>query len=196
MVSGELQKLLDNNNGTITNKQAAEIGISRERLRLLVKTGDLERIATGVYISSDAWEDKMYVAQVRKSKIVFSHDTALFLHDLTDREPLSYSVTVPYGYNTSALISDGFDVFTVKKELYELGTAQIKNGFGHNVKTYDLERTICDCVRSRRKMDIAILTDALKRYAKRKDKNLNILMGYAKFFRTEKQLRHYLEVLL
>lgn len=37
---------------------------------------------------------------------------------------------------------------------------------------------------------------ALKQYAKRKDKNLGLLMKYAAMFHVEKILRPYLEVLL
>jgi len=196
MVPVKLQELLDDKGETVTNKQAAEAGISRERLRLLANAGCLERVAAGVYISPDALPDKMYVEQLRKPKIIFSHETALFFHDLTDRDPLSYSVTVPQGYNTSALVSESINVFTVKQEFYELGTIQMKTAFGHNVRTYCLERTICDCIRSRSRLDIAIVTDAIKRYVKRKDKNINLLMKYAKSFRITKPLRSYMEVLL
>jgi hypothetical protein len=45
-------------------------------------------------------------------------------------------------------------------------------------------------------MDIAIVTDAMKRYAKRPDKNLNLLMSYAKQFRVTNVIKSYLEVLL
>ena len=38
--------------------------------------------------------------------------------------------------------------------------------------------------------------DALKAYARRKDKDLRTLVRYAKLFRVEKILRQYLEVLL
>ena len=196
MIPIELQKLLNGNGETVTNKQAAEAGISRERLRLLANAGRLERVAAGVYISPNALPDKMYVTQLRKPKIIFSHETALFFHDLTDLNPLNYSVTVPQGYNTSALVSESFNVFTVKQEFYELGIIQMKTVFGHDVRTYCLERTICDCIRSRNKMDIAIVTDAMKRYIKRKDKNIHLLMEFAKSFRVIKSLQSYIEVLL
>jgi hypothetical protein len=45
-------------------------------------------------------------------------------------------------------------------------------------------------------MDISIVTDAVKRYAKRSDKDLNLLMSMAGAFRIEKIIRSYLEVLL
>ena len=128
--------------------------------------------------------------------MIYSHETALFLHDLTDRDPISYTVTVPSGYNTKAIIEDGMNVFSIKRELHELDSVQLETIFGHMVTAYGLERTVCDCIRSRNKMDIAIVTDAVKRYAKRSDKNLNILMEMAETFRVTKPLRNYMEVLL
>jgi predicted transcriptional regulator of viral defense system len=192
----ELRILLDKTNGIITNKQASEVGFSRERLRLLVQAGGLERVASGVYISPDALPDRMYVEQRRKPMLIYSHDTALFLHDLTDRDPIGYSVTVPRGYNAPSLRKGGFTVFTVKPELHQLATIRKQTMFGHFVTTYSLERTVCDCIRSRNRMDIAVVTDAIRRYVRRSDKNLSALMQMAEVFRITSPLRRYMEVLL
>lgn len=191
-----LQSILTRNGGAITAAEANESGISNERLRLLVKQGELERVSFGVYISSDELVDRMYVAQLRRKKLIYSHETALFLHDLTDRDPVSYSCTVPTGYNATKLREDGFTVFTIKRELHEVGAMKMKTMFGHVVTVYNMERTICDCLRSRNQMDIAIVTDAIKRYVRRKDKDLNALMRLAEMFGVTKPLRSYLEVLL
>jgi len=195
-MSKNLQSVLQENGGVITTAGANAVGISNEYLRRLVGLGKLERVAHGVYISPNDFTDKMYVAQLRRPKMIYSHETALFLHDLTDRDPISYTVTVPSGYNTKAIIEDGMNVFSIKRELHELGSVQLETIFGHTVTAYGLERTICDCIRSRNKMDIAIVTDAVKRYAKRSDKNLNILMAMAETFRVTKPLKNYMEVLL
>ena len=68
--------------------------------------------------------------------------------------------------------------------------------FGHSVPVYDMERTICDLLRSRKNVEMQVFQDALKQYAKRKDKNLRMLMKYAAMFHVENILRPYLEVLL
>ena len=51
----ELQILLYQNGGTVTTAQANDVGISNERLRLLVGSGNLERAGHGVYISPVFW---------------------------------------------------------------------------------------------------------------------------------------------
>lgn len=191
-----LESLIKENEGIITTKKTQENDIHREYLSEMVRDGSLDRVAYGVYITPDVWEDKMMIMQLRKKKIIFSHETALYLHDLTDRDPIQYTVTVPYGYNPSRLKNEGIIVHTVKKELFELGAIYMNTTFGHEVKVYDLERTICDVFKDRNNQDPAVLTDAIRRYVLRKDKDLNKLMRYAEKMRVKKVLKLYLEVLL
>jgi predicted transcriptional regulator of viral defense system len=192
----KLKSLLKKNDGILTTSEANAVGISNERLRLLVNDGVLERVAHGVYASHDILPDKMYIFQKRRPKLIYSHETALFLHNLTDRDPINYSVTVPRGYNNKSLIKDGLTVFSLKSDLYKKNIVIMETIFGHKVSVYGLERTICDCIRSRNQMDIAVVTQALKEYSKRKDKNLNLLMRIAGEFEITKILRGYMEVLL
>ena len=184
------------NGGIMRTSHAKQLGITKEHLSLLVDLGELEKAAFGVYILPDEFADKMYVTHLRRSKIIYSHETALYLHDLTDRDPLSYCLTVPTGYNTKTLKESGFKVFSIKKELHEIGKIELETVFGNKVRAYDMERTICDCLRSRNQMDIEIVSEAIKRYVKRKDKNLPKLMDMAELFYVQRLLRSYLEVLL
>lgn len=194
--SEKLRELLNQCGGTITTKEAIEAGISKEMLRLLTNAGEVERVAQGVYISPDVFLDKMYVLQKRLSTIIYSHETALFLHDLTDRDPVRYTVTLPSDVRSKRLKDENIRVFYIKRELHDVGVTSMKTVFGNNVLAYGLERTICDCIRSRKQMDIAIVTDAIRRYAKRPDKDLNLLMSFADQFSINNIIKSYLEVLL
>ena len=97
----KLNKLIAKKGGLIFTKEVEAEGIPRHYLTLLTKRGKIERISRGVYITPDTFDDEMYRLQVINQRIVFSHETALYLHDLTDRDPLEWSVTVPFGYNAS-----------------------------------------------------------------------------------------------
>jgi predicted transcriptional regulator of viral defense system len=194
--SEKLKALLNEHGGIITTKEANAAGISKEMLRLFVQAGDIERVAQGVYLSPNAFLDKMFVLQKRNSTMIYSHETALFLHDLTDRDPVRYTATLPSNVRLPKLKDENVRVFYIKRELHDVGVAAMQTMFGNSVAAYGLERTICDCIRSRKQMDIAIVTDAMKRYAKRPDKNLNLLMSYAKQFRIVNVMKSYLEVLL
>ena len=91
----------------------------------------------------------MYRIQAKNQRIIFSHETALYLDDLTDRDPIESSVTIPYGYNATHLRDEGIKVYTVKKTLHQMGSIELKTIYGRNIKAYNKERTICDIVRNR-----------------------------------------------
>ena len=193
----KLDDLLDKNDGLLLTREAQAQYITRQALYERVKKGELERIAFGVYLTPDAFDDEMYHIQLRAPKAIYSHGTALFLHDLTDVTPDVYTVTIPSNYNASSLLNRHIvRVFYIKADLHEIGIIEANSPSGRIIRTYDIERTICDICRSRNKMDIAMLTDALKRYAKRTDKDLTKLMQYARLFHVEKVIRTYMEVLL
>lgn len=192
----KLDKLMVEHNGTIQTFQVIEAGISKPTFYEYVKEKGLEQIAHGIYVLPDAWTDAIYLIHLRCGQAVFSHETALFFHDLTDREPQKYSLTVKTGYNPSRLKEDGLQVYTIKKELLQVGLTEMETPFGHMVPVYNVERTICDLVRSRSHIEIQTFQDALKQYSRRKDINLRQLMQYADLFHVEKNLRQYLEVLL
>lgn len=192
----QIDYLIEKYKGIIQTSQVTEVGISKPVFYNYVKEKKLEQIEHGVYIVENTWIDDMYLIHLRCKQAVFSHETALFFHDLTDREPSPYSVTVKQGYNPTRLRENGIKVYTTKPELHDVGIMTADTNFGHSVTVYDMERTICDLIRSRSNIEIQTLQGALKQYVRRKDKNLRVLMQYAAMFRVEKVLRQYLEVLL
>lgn len=192
----QLDQLMERQDGMLRTGQVLAAGISKPVFYQFVQSRGLEQAAHGIYLSKDAWVDAMYLLHLRCPQAVFSHETALFFHDLTDREPSPYSITVKTGYNPASLQADGIKVYTIKKELHDVGIVTMNTPFGNPVPVYDMERTICDLIRSRSGIEMQTFQDALKQYAKRKDKNLRKLMRYAQMFRVEKLLRQYLEVLL
>lgn len=192
----QLDQLMERQDGMLRTGQVLAAGISKPVFYQFVQSRGLEQAAHGIYLSKDAWVDAMYLLHLRCPQAVFSHETALFFHDLTDREPNPYSITVKTGYNPASLQADGIKVYTIKKELHDVGIVTMNTPFGNPVPVYDMERTICDLIRSRSGIEMQTFQDALKQYAKRKDKNLRNLMRYAQMFRVEKLLRQYLEVLL
>jgi len=191
-----INELLQRSNGVLLTSEAEKAGIPRKQLLKLVKDGILERTERGVYVKADGMEDVLYSLQKRAGKIVYSHETALFLHNLTDRNPFRYSITVPSGYKPSESIKSRCKIYYIKSDLLDLGKIELPSGFGHPVVVYDMERTICDIARSRSRIDTQVFTEALKNYSNRKEMDLNKLNIYARQFGIHNLLRQYLEVLL
>ena len=78
-------ELASQNNGIVTAAMISSAGISRGSLKYLADTGRLDQVSRGVYTLPEVWEDEFVSIQERYKRGVFALDTALFLHDLTDR---------------------------------------------------------------------------------------------------------------
>lgn len=182
--------------GILLTKNAIEAGISKHALYNFIRDNGFEKAAHGVYASPETWEDENYILSLRCPQGVLSHDEALYYHGLTDREPLQKTITIYTGYGTSRMVADGIKVFTVKKELLDIGKEIVKTSYGHDIPLYNRERTICDLIRSKNRFEIQDFQTALKTYIMEKNKNLNRLMEYAKLFHVDKKIREYMEVLL
>ncbi|WP_455779282.1 type IV toxin-antitoxin system AbiEi family antitoxin domain-containing protein [Dialister invisus] len=182
--------------GILLTKNAIEAGISKHALYNFIRNNGFEKAAHGVYASPETWKDENYILSLRCPQGVLSHDEALYYHGLTDREPLQKTITIYTGYGTSRMVADGIKVFTVKKELLDIGKEIVKTSYGHDIPLYNRERTICDLIRSRNRFEIQDFQTALKTYIMGKNKNLNRLMEYAKLLHVDKKIREYMEVLL
>lgn len=196
MKSKQLDTLVEKLNGYLLLNKACDLEISKSYVQEYIKKNNFERVAHGLYKSADVWTDELYILALRNEKIVFALDTALMLHGLTEREPVSVYATVSRSYNASHLIKNGLVINYVREEWLDLGKTTAKTTYGNEVPVYDMERTICDLVRAKDKKDPQMFAYAMKEYAKSPSKNLPRLMKYAKEFGIETEIRQYMEVLL
>ena len=193
---GKIRDILKDQNGTLLTSDLVKFGIPRTYLSILVKNGEIQRISRGVYSAANYMTDEMASIQARYKGAIFSHETALYLLGLTDRTPLFYSVTVAAVYNATLLKASGAKVYFVNRGLFLLGVITMKSPHGNDIKTFNLERTICDVLRNRNQIDVQFVNEALKKYVIHKDRNIGQLYNYAKQFRIQKIVREYIEVLL
>lgn len=184
------------NNNMITTAGVTELGFSRAVLTNYVKQGLLERSRQGVYTLPDAVCDDMYILMLCSEKIIFSHETALFLNGLSERTPFMHAVTIPSNAVLPKSVKGECICYYIKPELHDVGVILKKTTLGNTVRCYNAERTICDILRSRNRVDEETVVSAIKNYAAYDKKNLNRLSVYARQFKVAKEVKKYLEVLL
>ena len=194
--TAELTAIAKGHGGIIQTNVAAKHGISKTVLCNLNKKNQILRIMNGQYILPEDVPDELFSLSKRSKNLIFSHETALYLHGISDRTPFEHTITAPSDCLPSAALKAECKVYYIKPGLFELGKTMLKTPAGNTVPVYDLERTICDVVRSRNKMGTETFIAALKLYAANPKKDLNRLNAYAKQLRVSKILRQYLEVLL
>ncbi len=191
-----LKEIAKENNGLILTKTAIQRGVSRASLSKLYKDGKISRIAVGQYVFPDDLNDEILSLSVRSNFIIFSHETALFLNGISERTPFEHTVTIPSSKTLPRSISDECKIYYIKDELYSLGKTMLATPMGNKVCAYDMDRTICDIVRSRNRMADETFIAAIKNYAANSNKNLANLSLYATEMGILSQVRQYLEVLL
>ena len=108
------------NNGVVTTAMIAAAGFSRGNIKYLVDKGKLEKSSRGVYILPGVWDDEIFNLQNRFKKGIYSHETALFLWDLTDRTQNRYHMTFPMNYNLTNPKEKDIQCAQCKNELYGL----------------------------------------------------------------------------
>ena len=118
---------------------------------------------------------------------------ALYFHNMTEEFPYNYTVTVPQNYHVDT-VNEKCNVFYVSNEIYEIGLTEVETPNGVKVKSYDIERCICDIIRSKNRMDSEHVKHSIREYLKRKDKNLIKLSNYADKMGIKDNVMKYLEV--
>lgn len=188
-----IESIMKMNNGYVTSKELDNFGIHRMYLNSMWKKGLVEKVASGIYIDINKIEDNYYVFNLSMPNTIYSHMTALYFHGLSIKAPNEkYDITVRKTYNSKHL--KNHEVFYVSDDIYELGLTEVKTSMGNNVRVYDVERCICDIIRSKNRMDSEHVKYSIRAYLKRKDKDLVKLSNYAKEIGIKEEVMNYIEV--
>ncbi|WP_418746419.1 type IV toxin-antitoxin system AbiEi family antitoxin domain-containing protein [Frisingicoccus sp.] len=191
-----LEQLIEKNHGYLLTALAEKNQISRTYVMKYVKAHSMEKVAQGIYIADDVWPDELFILQIRNPSVIFSGETALYLHGLIDREYTEVCITVPNGYNATRLKRDNVRVKYVPKEIHSMGVCDVPSISGNIVRAYDKERCICELIKDRKKYEIQNFQTAVKDYMSRKEKNLSRLLEYAEKLKIRDEVMKYVEVLV
>lgn len=172
-----LESLSMEKNGHITSCDLLAQGFTKYDISQFVKTGLLERVSRGKYLYKDALDDEFMLAQLNNTKMVFSNETALYLHDMTGRFPAQFSVTTEHGYH---LRNSNLKIYYVKPDVLYLGMTRQKNYFGNEVLVYDKERTICDIIKNKNRIETQVYVEGLQNYFLNGKPDYKKLSEYAK----------------
>ena len=196
-VEEKIENIVKTNNGYVTRKDIDRNRIPSIYLSRYVKKHNLIQIVRGFYARADWIVDPYLVFQYTYPQFIYSFNSAIYLHGLGDILPNYLEVTGPFNYRPMSKNRD--DVMThtdTVDELYNLGITDIKTSLGNVVRAYDKEKTICDLIKHKDKIEFEVYVKALTRYARSKDKDINKLMRYAQIMKIENKVRDQMEVII
>ena len=183
------------NNGFLRNKDLVDNNIPSVYLTRLVNNNVIERVSRGLYVRTNSLPNDLVILQNKSKNAIYSNMTALYLYGFSDRLPIKYDITVNSGYNGSLQEVDNVNLFYTKKELLNLGEIVYRLDSGNLIKVYDLERTICDIIKNKNRLDQELANKALRKYFYSKEKNTLKLYEYAKKMKIYKKVRSVFEIL-
>lgn len=188
--------VLDSQGGMISSRDVGALGLSRTMLGRYVRNGLLVRVSRGVYVVPSAIPDELFALSRQCDRFVFSHATAAFLHGMSDRTPFDHTVSIRSTQTISRALRAKLTCFYVKDAIFSLGQANARTQFGNVVPCYDMERTICDMVRDRARVDDETFLSVIKNYASSGKKDLSKLGHYAEVMGLSRKISSLMEFAL
>ena len=182
-------------NGYLTTKDVNDNNIPRFYLTKLIKENKIERVSRGVYSKKNVLVDEFVILQSKSKNAIYSNTTALYLYGFSNRIPIKYDITVKSGYKGSLQKENNVNLFYTKGELLELGVTNYKLDSGNIIRVYDLDKTICDIIKNKKKIDAEIYNKTIREYFYSKKKNTLKLYEYAKIMNIYNKVRNTFEVL-
>jgi len=164
----------------------------------LIEDNYISRIGKGLYGKNNSFNDEYFIIQNRYKNAIFSFNTALFFLNKTEVTPNIIDITVPNDYNVSSIDSKQIRLHYTSRENINLGVVKITSPFGNEIKSYNLERTICDIVKNENKCGL----DIEQRNKIIRDSFINgnikgtVIIQYAKKLKCEKKIRAIMEVMI
>lgn len=193
-----LEKAFEENGGYLKNKNFYELGFSKEDIYYLVKKEYLIRVKRGIYSLNNQIYDEtneLRFLELELNSGVICLQSALAIHELSTYTPNEYEVAIDRDKKFKIPDDIYIKLYYFSKKYHSMGIEEITLD-NKVVKVYNKEKTICDCIRYRNKLGQDIVSEAIKEYIRKPNKNFALLMEYAKECRVAKILEKYMEVLV
>ena len=193
-----IKELAKQDGGLITTSQIEKAGISRVLIPTFIDEGILTKESRGIYYYADEFPDDLQILQKNSPKMIYSHGTALYLWDMSDRIPHTWDISVPQGFNASRIKKSNKNIrfHYINANKWCVGITETLSPDGNTVQLYDKERCVIDLIRQKDKIDKQLYLQALKEYFADKKNNHTQLIKYAKIFNIEKDVRNYMDILV
>lgn len=153
-----------------------------------MEAGHMEKVRYGYYqwVDPDDFSEVGTVSRLFPDGI-FCMDTALRYYRYSDRTPEQWHLAVSKDSGKSRFHIDYPFVkpYFLEPAVLELGSTK-GNMDGHDVRIYDKDRVICDCLRYRNKMDKEIFNKAIQNYINDPGKSISNLLEYAEPLRVKR----------
>ncbi|WP_310603493.1 type IV toxin-antitoxin system AbiEi family antitoxin domain-containing protein [Anaerosporobacter sp.] len=194
----EIREIFIRYNNVLRTSQLSSEKIHYVDIQRLLNDGDIEKIRRGYY----HWVDQSNHSEVIIINSLFPDailcmDTALLYYGYSDRNPVEWHLAVERNIAKQRVKIDYPFIKVYRTEAYLMPIGETVGSIDDiEVRIYDRERTICDCLKNMNRMDKELFNKAIQNYVRDSKKNIPNLMMYAKELRVQKKVRDLIGVWL
>ena len=193
----KVNDLFEKAGGYLSTRELLDNKITTIQIRSLMEEGKIEKVSHGHYWNLMSGRKKpknykMIEACMTNPRAVICSLSACYYHGILKDEPeelyIATQRTDGGGMKLTFPVSRHyFSVVSFDEDLLNVETEQ------GNIRIYDVDRSVCDCIRLEKEIGKDKLELVLEGYSKYKKRNVDHLLDYADRMRFGKIARGYLE---
>jgi predicted transcriptional regulator of viral defense system len=181
--------------GTARSRDFVTAGVTRSQLSRMVVTGELVRVARGLYAKPGYQSSEQGVlteVAKRAPNALFCLLTALRLHDLTTQAPFEVWIAIGNKEHAPRLTYPPLRTVHFSDAALSAGV-ETRRVDGTPVRVTSVAKTVADCFKFRNKVGLDVALEALREARRTKKASADELWRYAKIDRVANVMRPYLE---
>ena len=190
----DIKMIFEQHGGIMQTSQLEENGIYYKKLQQLIEEGEVEQVRRGYYqyIDENAFSEVTVIKKLFPDGILCM-ESALEYYDYTECTPSAWHIAVDANSTRTRFYLD-YPVVKphfIQRNRLDIGVTEVEID-GVKISIYDRDKTMCDCLYHRNKMDAEVFNNAVRCYLKDEKKNLARLAEYARALKVEKKVREVL----
>lgn len=190
-----IERLSRKYKGYISTEELLREGITNRQIGVFVDIEMLERVCHGYYwfqcsAFSKSWDYKAVEVCYSDPEAVICADSACFYLGLIDKEPGRLSVATRRSDRRRLHMNFPVSRHYYSERMFPEYQKVMETEFG-KYRVYDIERSVCDCIRFRDDLEEDIFAYVLECYKKRNQKGEELL-EYAKKLRLLNLVKQYM----
>lgn len=193
----KVNQLFENANGYLATKELLDNKITTIQLRKMLEEGKIQKVSFGNYWNCMSGRQKpkhykMLEACLTNRRAVICALSACYYHGLLEEEPDKLYVATARNDRSRMTLNfpvsrHYFAVASFDNDIVEVDIA------GKKVRIYDIDRSVCDCIRLEKEIGKEKVELIVERYKNYKERNQDRLLSYADKMRVGKIVRQYVK---
>ena len=194
----ELVDFLRKRGGVASYAEIIGAGFSKAHLKACLNSDRIQKVDRGLYRLSDGTSlsnPDLVAVSIKVPKGTVCLLSALAFHEATNEIPKYVDIAIPRGMHANKIKYPPVKFYRFAPNAWKAGIEK-HDIEGHEIKVYNLAKTIADCFKFRNKIGMDVARDALKVAVAEKNITPKEIMQYAKICRVDKIIKPILETML